>query len=62
MTKPVRDIPHEKDMIRLREFTRHERESGIHPAVVALWSRPQTRGETNRKAVEYTRIERGRLS
>ncbi|WP_347137992.1 hypothetical protein [Paracoccus sp. SSK6] len=62
MTKPISDRPEEKGTIRLREFTRQDRESGIHPAIMALRARPQTRGEVNRKAVEYARIERGHMS
>lgn len=59
-SKPAKLV--EKANARLREFTRHEREEGIHPSVEALQRRPQMRGEENRKAVEYARIERGRMS
>jgi hypothetical protein len=62
MTKPISDKPEEKGTSRLREFTRQEREAGTHPAVEALRTRPQTRSEENRKAVEYARIERGHTS
>lgn len=61
MTKPIKDISPDKGTIRLREFTRQERESGTHPAVEALRSRPKVRSEENRKAVEYARIERGQV-
>lgn len=61
MTKPIADQPQTKGATRLREFTRYEREAGIHPAIQALWSRPQTRGEENRMVVEFARIERGRM-
>ena len=44
---------------RLREFTRQERESGIHPAIQALHARPASRSDSNRRAEEFTRIERG---
>lgn len=62
MTKPITDKPDGKGTARLREFTRHERESGTHPAIEALRSRPQMRGEENRRFVEYARIERGQMS
>ena len=62
MTKPITDQPQAKGAARLREFTRHERESGTHPAIAMLRSRPQTRSEENRKVVEYARIERGQTS
>lgn len=60
MTKQITDKPRTQGAARLREFTRHERESGTHPAIEALRSRPKMRGEENRRVVEYTRIERGR--
>ena len=47
---------------RLREYTRQERESGMHPAIATLRSRPQTRGEENRKTAEFLRIARGRTT
>lgn len=62
MTRPIREAPRDPGTSRLRAFTLHEREAGTHPAIVALRNRPQTRGEDNRRAVEYARIERGRLS
>lgn len=62
MTKPITDQPQIQRATRLREFTRQERESGTHPAIEALRTRPKMRGEENRKVVEYARIERGRLS
>ena len=62
MTRTITDMPRERGAITLREFARQERESRTHPAIEALRSRPQTRGETNRKAVEYARIERGQMS
>ena len=45
---------------RLREYLRVERESGRHPAVDALHRKP--RGGSDRKVVEYTRIERGQTA
>lgn len=62
MTKSKTVKPAEKANTRLREFTRHEREQGTHPAIEALQRRPKERGEENRKAVEYARIDRGRMS
>lgn len=62
MNKPVSDKTEPLGTARLREFTRHERESGMHPAIMALRSRPATRAEENRKFVEYARIERGHMS
>ena len=44
---------------RLREYIRQERESGVHPSVMALRSRPKDRSEDGRKIAEYARIERG---
>ena len=62
MNKPVSDTSEPRGATRLREFTRHERESGMHPAIMALRSRPAARAEENRKFVEYARIERGQMS
>lgn len=62
MTRQITDQPQTKGTTRLREFTRHERESGTHPAIEALRSRPQMRGEENRMIVEFARIERGQMS
>lgn len=62
MTKPITDQPQTQGATRLREFTRHERESGTHPAIEILRTRPQMRGEENRRFREYARIERGQMS
>ena len=62
MSKHIKDQPRSYSHNRLREFTRQERESGVHPAISALRSRPLTRGAENRKAAEYLRIERGRMA
>ncbi|MBK4218027.1 hypothetical protein JJJ17_19025 [Paracoccus caeni] len=59
MSKADKSKTHESGGTRLREFTRQERESGVHPSVAALHSRPQTRSDENRKVTEYSRIERG---
>lgn len=58
MTKHISDQPRYQGNQRLAEFTRQEREEGLHPAVEALRTRPKTRSETGRKTAEYLRIER----
>lgn len=60
MTKHISDQPREHGGARTREFIKQERESGTHPAVDALRSRPKDRDGENRRAEEFTRIERGR--
>ncbi|MBO9453600.1 hypothetical protein J7376_10640 [Paracoccus sp. R12_1] len=62
MTKHISDQPRAHAGTRLREYTRQEREAGMHPAVATLRARPQTRGQENRKTAEYLRIERDRLA
>ena len=62
MTRQITDQPQTKGATRLREFTRHERESGTHPAIEVLRTRPQMRGEENRMVMEFARIERGQIS
>lgn len=62
MTKHVSDQPRSQHGTRLREFTRQERESGTHPAIEALRTRPQMRGDENRKAAQFIRIEREQMS
>ncbi len=59
MTKHITDHAHRAGETRLREYTQQERHSGVHPAIETLRTRPQTRGETNRKAAEFVRIDRG---
>ncbi|MFV0302223.1 MAG: hypothetical protein ACK5IP_15360 [Paracoccus sp. (in: a-proteobacteria)] len=59
MSKHVSDQPRKQGAARLREYTRQERESGTHPAVTALHSRPKDRSGEGRKTAEYARIERG---
>lgn len=62
MTKHISDQPRSHTGSRLREYTRQERESGVHPAIETLRTRPQMRGEENRKTSEYVRIERGQMT
>lgn len=60
MAKHISDQSRSHGAARLREFTRQERESGMHPAIALLRSRPQMRDdEVNRKTVEFMRIARG---
>lgn len=61
MSKHIIDQPRENSGTRLREFARYERESGTHPAIEALHSRPQMRAEDNRLAAEFLRIEREQM-
>lgn len=62
MTKHVSDQPRSHGAARLREYTRQEREAGTHPAVETLRTRPKERSEENRKAAEFARIDRGKLT
>lgn len=59
MSKHLSDQPRTHDGARLREYTRQERESGTHPSIAALRSRPKDRDRDGRKVAEYARIERG---
>ena len=59
MGRHISDHPRSQAQLRLREFTRQERESGLHPAIEALRTRPQTRDGDGRKTAEYLRIDRG---
>lgn len=47
---------------RVEHYLRQEREDGLHPAVRELHQRATHDEETNRRAVEYARIERGHLA
>lgn len=62
MNKPNSDPTSRAGSSRLREFLRQDRESGTHPVIKTLRSRPKERDSENRKAVEYVRIARGRMS
>lgn len=62
MSKHISDQPRGHGTARLREYTRQERESRTHPAIETLRSRPQMRGEDNRKTAEFLRIERGQMA
>jgi hypothetical protein len=46
----------------MREYLRQERETGLHPAIRALFNRPKSATKSARKVREFTRIERGRLA
>jgi hypothetical protein len=61
MTRHIVDHIQDNGAGRTRNFARQERETGTHPAVEALRMRPRARSASgNRRAVEFTRIERGR--
>lgn len=62
MTKHISDQPRSQSGTRLREYTRQEREAGVHPAISTLHSRAKERGDENRKTAEFLRIDRGKLS
>lgn len=62
MSKHVKAAPRSPGKNRLREFARQERESGMHPAISILRSRPAMRGAENRKTAEFLRIDRGRVT
>ncbi|SMO83193.1 hypothetical protein [Paracoccus laeviglucosivorans] len=62
MAKHIIDSTHQTGQGRVENFTRQEREEGLHPAIVTLHSRPKDRGETDRRVTEFTRIERGRTT
>ena len=49
MGKHISDQPRSQGQTRLREFTRQERESAVHPAIEALRHRPQMREGDGRK-------------
>ena len=59
MSKHISDQPRSQAHLRLREFTRQERETGVHPAVESLRTRPQTRDGDSRKTSEFLRIVLG---
>lgn len=61
MTKETEQARRDDSGSRTENFLRQEREGGLHPAIKELHQRP-THGDsdTNRRAVEYARIERGR--
>ncbi|MDO5704725.1 MAG: hypothetical protein Q4G49_06565 [Paracoccus sp. (in: a-proteobacteria)] len=62
MSRHISDQPRMANTIRLREFTRQERQAGMHPAIGSLHERPLSRDDKGRKTVEYLRIERGRTA
>ena len=59
MTKHLSDQPRSQTGARMREFARQDRESGTHPAVEALRTRPRDRDDENRTTQEFVRIDRG---
>ncbi|HWL57818.1 MAG TPA: hypothetical protein VNQ78_14235 [Paracoccus sp. (in: a-proteobacteria)] len=63
MTRHIADKQHETGAGRVQNFTRQERESGTHPAVVSLLARPRkVDDQGGRRISEFVRIERGRLT
>lgn len=62
MSKHIIDQPRQHGDGRIRAFMRQERQSGLHPAIGILRNRPQMRGEENRKAAEFLRIERQQMA
>jgi hypothetical protein len=46
----------------MREFLKQDRAASLHPAIRSLHSQPQTRSADSRKAGEYARIARGKLT
>ncbi|WP_347265700.1 hypothetical protein [Paracoccus sp. (in: a-proteobacteria)] len=61
MTRHLADHIRTGGASRVQNFTRQDRESGLHPAVLALHRRPHGRDESgNRRAAEFARIERGK--
>jgi hypothetical protein len=62
MSRHISDQPRNQGSTRMREFIRQERETGTHPAVTTLRTRPQERDKDSRKAAQFLRIERGRLT
>lgn len=59
MTK--QDQPQDR-AVRLREYTRQEREAGTHPSIDTLRHRAKDRTDESRKLAEFTRIERGQTA
>ena len=58
--KHVADKQHETGAGRILHFTRHERESGLHPAVARLLARARNENaQATRRIREFARIERG---
>lgn len=61
MTRHIADQHHTTGKGRVENFTRAEREQGIHPAIIELNRRPVVRDKKSRRMAEFLRIERGRL-
>lgn len=62
MSKHISDQPRETGSGRMRAYLDHERQSGTHPSVEALRSRPHERAEDSGKTAEYMRIDRDQMS
>ena len=60
MSKQTKIPARDEATTRLTSFIRYERETGIHPAIMALHRRARPRdSDANHKAMQYARIERG---
>lgn len=60
MSKSPIDQPRDAGSGRVQNYLQQDRESGIHPAIQSLHRQPHARDEeTNRRAAEFARIERG---
>lgn len=58
MSRHLADQPRARGTARIREFLRQNRAETPHAATLSLQTRPKSRDEKNRKAVEYLRIAR----
>ena len=61
MSRHIADRSRAIGASRILNYTRQDRETGMHPAIAALRMRPRVRSseEANRRAAEFARIERG---
>lgn len=62
MIRHQADQPRSQGAARLREFLRLDRQDGTHRASRVLHARAHARAGDSRKAAEYARIARGRLT
>jgi hypothetical protein len=63
MTRHIIDRETLRDTgLRLREFLRIDRESGLHPAVVRLHAMQHHAEDDGARLAHYLRIERGRTA
>lgn len=63
MTRHIIDRESLRDNgLRLRQFLRIDRESGLHPAVVRLHAKQRHADDNGARLAQYLRIERGRTA